>query len=442
MHPAWIALRLTHGLLRPLARRALPGGRLTGHFVAPGLPPLRLTIATPWVGRAPCLPVRALLIVAALASVPAALHAQTLPVSGYVQTVPLGGTAGGAVSDFNRFRLSTTPDVGPLRFEAAYEHVLTLQRTASLPAFNLAAVPGGGEWLDLQWTLTEREHVVWRHRFDRFNVGFAPTDNLEVVAGRQAVSWGTALFLTPSDPFSPFNPVDPFREFRAGVDAARIRYYPGPLSEVDVVVRQTRSPAGAETTALARGLTTVANWELSGWGGTLYGDPAAAFGSAGSLGPWAVRGEGVLRRMAAATVFRGTIGIDRQLQAGGRDLTLAAEYQRDGLGAAGPDELAQLLVSETFLRGEHQVLGRDEAVVQASYQLHPLWSVSGLWLWNLNDRSAILGPSLAYSATDNSAIAAGVFVGVGNDEETADRPLPSEYGLAGVTGFISFNWYF
>ena len=385
---------------------------------------------------------RAVCTAAALAALSGAASAQTLPFSGYVQTVPLGGTAGNALSDFNRFRISTEPAAGPFRFEAAYEHVLTIQRTSSLPAFNLATVPGGSEWLDLQWTLTEREHVVWRHRFDRFNVGFAPTGNLEITAGRQAVSWGTALFLTPSDPFTPFNPVDPFREFRAGVDAARIRYYPGPLSEVDVVVRQTRSPAGEETTALARGLTTVRNWELSGWGGTLYGDAAGAVGTAGSLGSWAVRGEAVVRRMDDLTVFRGTIGIDRQVQAGGRDLTLAAEYQRDGLGAAGPDELADLLLSETFLRGEHQVLGRDEAVLQASYQLHPLWNVAGLWLWNLNDRSAILGPSLAYSAADNAAIAAGVFLGIGNDEATGDLPLPSEYGLAGVTGFISFSWYF
>ena len=385
---------------------------------------------------------RAVCTVAALGALAGTASAQTPPLSGYVQTVPLGGTAGGALSNFNRFRISSEPEAGPFRFGAAYEHVLTLQRAAAIPGFSLAAVPGGSEWLDLQWTLAERDHVVWRHRFDRLHVGFAPTENLEIIAGRQAVSWGTALFLTPSDPFTPFNPVDPFRQFRAGVDAARIRFYPGALSEIDVVFRQTRSPAGEESTALARGLTTFRNWELSGWGGTLYGDPAAAFGSAGSLGSWAVRGEAVLRRMEDLLVLRGTIGLDRQLQVGGKDLTLAVEYQRDGLGAAAADEYPDLLESDTYLRGEHQVLGRDEAVVQASYQLHPLWNVSGLWLWNLNDRSAILGPSVAYSAGDDAAIAAGAFIGIGADAATDDRPLPSEYGLAGVTGFISFSWFF
>ena len=381
-------------------------------------------------------------MVAALAGLSGTAFGQTLPYSGYVQTVPLGGTAGGVLSDFSRFRISTDPSAGPFRFEAAYEHVLNVRRHAAPPGFSLGAVPGGGEWLDLQWTITEREHVVWQHRFDRLSVSYAPTDNLELIAGRQAVSWGTALFLTPSDPFTPFSPVDPFRVFRAGVDAARIRYYPGPLSEVDIVVRQTRTLAGEETTALARGLTTVSNWEISGWGGSLYGDGAAAFGAAGSLGSWAVRGEGVVRRLEHEFVFRGTIGIDRLLQAGGRDLTIGAEYQRDGLGAAGPEELLTVLASDTYLRGEHQVVGRDEAVVQAGYQLHPLWNVSGLWLMNLNDRSAILGPSLRYSAGDNAAIAAGVFIGVGNDASTADLPLPSAYGLAGLSGFISFDWYF
>ena len=386
--------------------------------------------------------VRAVCTVVALAALPATSPAQTLPFSGYVQTVPLGGTGGGALSDFNRFRISSEPQAGPFRFGAAYEHVLTVRRLAALPGFSLGAVPGGSEWLDLQWTITEREHVVWQHRFDRLHVGFAPAENLEITAGRQAVSWGTALFLTPSDPFTPFNPVDPFREFRAGVDAARVRYYPGALSEIDVVFRQTRSRAGEESTALVRGLTTVRNWELSGWGGALYGDPAAAFGSTGSLGGWAVRGEAVLRRLEEMLVFRGTIGVDRQLQVGGRDLTVLFEYQRDGLGAAGPHEYRDLLASETFLRGEHQVLGRDEAVVQASYQLHPLWNVSGLWLWNANDRSAILGPSVAYSASDDAALAAGAFIGIGADAATGDVPLPSEYGLAGLTGFISLSWYF
>jgi len=367
---------------------------------------------------------------------------QAMQLNGYVQAVPVAGTREGQLREFNRVRLFGELEAGTFGFGAAYEHVLTFRRLGKVPEFHLGAVPGGGEWLRLQWTLAERDRVVWQHRFDRLYVGWE-SERLEISAGRQAVSWGTALFLTPSDPFSPFNPVDPFREFRAGVDVARLRFFPSALSEVDLVVRPTQSPAGEEVvTALMRGLTTARNWELSAWVGIVYGDPAGALGAAGSVGGWAVRAEAVLRQLPDRVVFRGTLGLDRQLQVGGRHLTLAVEYQRDGLGADGPDAYPATLGSATFLRGEHQVLGRDEAVVRPSYQLHPLWSLSGLVLWNLNDLSATTGTSVAYSASSNVAVTTGAFLGLGDDDATDARQLPSEHGSAGLSVYLSLSWYF
>ena len=374
------------------------------------------------------------------------LQAQPRPLTGYVQTVPLWAdatplTAGGA-SSFTRLRLTTEPIVGRVAIEVAYEHVPTFRQRPTQPGTGVGTVPSGGKWLTLQWTITNEEHIRWQHRFDRLSVGWSPTGAVELAAGRQAVSWGTTLFLTPADPFIPFNPADPFREFRAGVDAGRLRIYPSPLSEIDLVVRPTKTVVGEEMTALGRGLTTWKNWELSGWGGTLYGDLAGAFGAAGSLGAWAVRGEAVLREQEDALAFRGTIGVDHLRQLNGRDLYLIVEYQRDGLGAAGPEEYLAVLQSDAFRRGEHQVLGRDESVVQASYQLHPLWSLAGLWIWNLNDRSALISPSFAYSASDEVSVSGAVFVGTGDGEITPTQPLPSEYGPLGTKAFVSLSWFF
>ena len=213
------------------------------------------------------------------------------------------------------------------------------------------------------------------------------------------MSWATTLFLTPADPFSPFDPADPFREFRAGVDAARLRYYPTPLSEIDVVVRPTTTDVGTEMTSLARGLTTFRGWEVSGWGGILYDEVAGSVGAAGSLGATAIRGEAVVRKLAGELRLRGTIGLDRRFSIRERDLFLVVEYQRDELGAASADDYPALFESEPFRRGELQVLGRDETALQASFQIHPLWSLSGLLLWNLGDGSAIVSPSFSYSAS-------------------------------------------
>lgn len=374
------------------------------------------------------------------------LVAQTKPVTFYYQNVPLwsqeSDLSRGGFSDFNRFRVMTDPVFGELSFQLAYEQIATFRQSDAQGVF-VGRVPSGGEWLDLQWTIHDDEHFLWDHRFDRLQMSCAPTRTLELTVGRQTVSWATTLLLTPADPFSPFNPADPFREFRAGVDAARVRVYPGPFSEIDVVARPTEHDGlGEELTTVGRGLTTWKGWEISGWGGSLYGDITGAFGAAGSVGSWAVRGEGVVRDVAGHVVFRGTIGVDHQFQAYDRDLYLVVEYQRDGLGAASAEDYVSLFQTDPFLRGELQVLGRDETAVQASYQIHPLWSLAALGLWNLRDGSFLLSPSFAYSLSNEASATGGVFFGFGDDAVTSATPLPSEYGAIGITAYFSLSVFF
>jgi hypothetical protein len=335
------------------------------------------------------------------------------------------------------------PVFGDFSFNVAYEHVLTLRQHDSLGGIFVGDVPSGGEWLDLQWTIEDSTHVLWQHRFDRLAVGWNPIPAFDLMVGRQAISWATTLFLTPADPFSPFNPADPFREFRAGVDAVRAQVFPGPLSQLDFVVRPTESPVlGTEVTALARGLTTWKNWEVSAWGGVLYEELAFAGGTAGSWGPVAIRGEAVVQREEDETVFRGTIGVDRRLTVSRRDLYVIVEYQHDGFGASSPAEYTEVLTSKTFLRGQMQVLGRDEVASQAQYQATPLWGLSLLWLWNLNDHSSLLSPSFSYSASDEATVMGGVFFGLGDDELVAGGGLPSEYGVVGTTVYFSVSVFF
>ena len=125
-----------------------------------------------------------------------------------------------------------------------------------------------------------------------------------------------------------------------------------------------------------------------------------------------------------------------------RDSYVVFEYQRDGLGAASADDYLDIFRSREFQRGEFQVLGRDEMVSQASYQLHPLLNVAGLALWNVNDGSVLISPSVVYSAGDETSISGGLYLGIGDDTVTATRPVPSEYGLSGVTGFAAISWFF
>ena len=398
-----------------------------------------------------------LLVAGALAVGAPPAVAQSSWLTGYVLTNTLfsGATSltEGNASNVNRIRLSTDPVLGPFAFEVAYEHAATFQKNPiplGLGLAGLEAIQSGGEWLGLQGTITrhDQQHVLWRHRFDRLNVAWSPSEAVELSVGRQAISWGTTQIFSPADPFPAFSPTDPFQVFRTGVDAARLRIYPSALSEIDVVFRPSRTDVGEEVTALARGLTTWMNWGLSAWGGTLYGDPTGAVGASGGIGPWALYFEAAVRDYHGTVVGRGSIGTFRQFQVAGRDLVVTVDYQRDGRGASASEELLTVLRSREFRRNEYQVIGRDEAAVSASYQVHPLWTVSGLALWNLNDGSAIVLPSFSYSMSDEAALAGGMFVGIGDSTLVPVRNMPGQivpssvYGLVGTVGYLSLTWYF
>jgi hypothetical protein len=388
-------------------------------------------------------------------------HAQQLPeIRGYYLNVPLWNDstpfAVGGFGDLQRLRLMTEPALGPLDLEVAYEHLLSYSERAVSAAVGSiigGLTPGGGEWLDLQWTIEDSDHWLWRHRFDRLSLRYAG-EAFEVTVGRQTISWATTLFLTPADPFAPFDPADPFREYRGGVDAIRFQAFPGTLSDIDLVLRMSDSRVGETLTALARGRTVWKGWELSAWAGSLHEHAAAAFAAAGAVGRFAIRGELSLREENDELIVRRTIGVDTRVSAFDRDLHLALEYQHDELGASSSEELLELLIPEEFAdgelqvmgrdalaRGELQVLGQDEIAGSGSYQIHPLLNTSLLALWNLNDFSALIVPGASYSASNEVTLQAGLFLGLG---ESAERLLDikSEYGDLPTTVYVSLTAFF
>jgi len=402
---------------------------------------------------------RALLGLLLLGAAAGVARAQLPRISGYYLDVWVGSDqsafADASLLGFQRFRLMTSPTYGRWGFDVAYEHALTVR---SDPLAGLLG-PGGeqgrsaGDFLPLQGTIEETEHLEWRHRVDRVSVAYL-ADAFDVTVGRQPVAWGTTLYLTPADPFQPFDPSDPFREYRVGVDAARVRVFTGPMTEFEAVVRLAETFDDTTVTALARARTAVGRWDLAAWAGVVHDEPSLSAAATVTVAGAAVRSEAVLRRSKdkagnEETVLRFTVGADRSFNLFGRNLYLLAEYQRDGFGAANAAELIPTALSPAFLRGEMQVLGRDEIVALATYEWHPLWILNLLTLWNLNDTSLLLTPSVSFSASNEVIAQAGMFLGVG--EKTLQETLPvagqvtlpgSEYGAVPATGYVSVTIFF
>ena len=380
--------------------------------------------------------------------------AQQSGVSGYylnlwtrVGSSSLGGPSNS--SAFQRMRLMWDGEAGPAAVDVAYEHALTFREPGTLGAQLFTAAAGsasGGDWLSLDGDIDAGEGVVWRHRIDRLSLRFDLGDNADLVVGRQPISWATTLVLTPADPFSPFDPADPFREYRIGVDAARLRYYAGAFTQFEFVARPARVGANGDRTLtlLARGTSNYRGWDFGAWAGNVHDTFGAAAFLSGALGMWAARAEAVVRRVDDRTALRGSVGVDRTFAVGGRQLYVVIEYQHDGLGAASPEELLSVAASRAFAQGEMQALGRDVGALQLSYPLHPLLSASNLVLGSLRDGSFLLGPGLGYSATESVGVQLGAFLGVGEGAglEGFMPRLGSEFGAVPRVLFLSTNFFF
>ena len=350
------------------------------------------------------------------------------------------------VSDFQRLRLMWNGSLGPVRLDAGYEHSLTLREAGTLGAqlFTTAGTASGGDWLSLGGEITSGDRAVWRHRIDRLSMRIDLGRNADLVVGRQPVSWGTTLILTPADPFSPFDPADPFREYRIGVDAARLRYYRGSFTQFEFVARPARIGEGETLTLLARASSNYEGWDMGAWAGAVHDSFGAAAFLSGAVGLWALRAEAEVRDLDDEVVFRGTVGLDRTWPVAGRDLYVVMEYQRDGLGATSPEGLIAAAQSRPFTQGEMQVLGRDVGALQLSYPLHPLVSASALFLGSLRDGSLLVAPGLSYSVTESVAVRLGAFFGTGEEPvvEGGTWALGSEFGALPRVVFAAANLFF
>jgi hypothetical protein len=368
------------------------------------------------------------------------------PITGYALNVgtwsgdsPLAEGGGAA---FQRLRLMAEPSLGPLRFDLAWDQLAILQRPANVGAGLLSSQSSASNWLDLDKELVDRRDFRWTHGLDRLAVSVAGP-GLEATAGRQAISWATTLFFSPADPFAPFDPADPFREYRPGVDAVRVRAFLGPLTEIEGVVRPSKTPDGETTTALLRARTSLGSLDLSGWAGALHDEPAAAIAATVPAAGAAFRGEVSLRRDEDGDgVVRAAVGADRRWTAWGRDLYAIVELQHDGFGAADDDEILAVLGSEPYRRGEMQALGRDELAAQASWQAHPLVALTWLTLWNLRDGSALHSPAVAISATAWLDVRGGAYLATGDDALSPLAAPGSEYGLVPPVGYVSVAAFF
>jgi hypothetical protein len=359
------------------------------------------------------------------------------------------------VSDFMRGRLMLglgASDSAAL--EVHYQHwafVNPLQTASSLFGFPPVADTGSlYRYTRLAWELEETDDFLWVHELDRM-AATVSVSRLDLIFGRQAITWGTGRFWQPTDLFSPFAPLQVDREFKAGNDAARLLLALGNFTQAEFVWAFGRDADPDRSAGVGKLKTLVKDYDVSVLGGWVQTDTVGGGDFAGDLGGTGIglHGEVLFNHVRdRADYLDLLIGLDYRFP--GKGPYLLGEYYYYGVGAANPEGLNQVLLDNRPLSRGTLLLGRHNLGLGAGYEIFPILTGMFNVLVNLTDPSAILNPVLEYSVADNAAATAWCTIPLGEAPTfvlpagglgVPDVLLNSEYGTYPFTLFVEVRLY-
>jgi hypothetical protein len=289
------------------------------------------------------------------------------------------------------------------------------------------------------------------HNLDRLQaVWRAP--QADVIIGRQALAWGNARVINPTDIIAPysFNALD--TEERYGVDAVRVRAPLGNLGELDLGYIPGRGFDFDRGAAFIRTRSYI--WQtdivlmlMAFRNHMLYGvDLTRAIGNAGFWLEAAFVDAGALRasdEVRDRDYFRASIGLDSRIA---RDTYGFIEYHFNSAGASDPDDYPTLAVDSAYRDGAVYLLGRHYLAAGLNFQWTPLVAVAASALCNLNDGSISLSPGLDYNVAENLYLGLGLSVSLGSTANSGTVPgtilYDSEFGAYASFAYASLRYYF
>ncbi|HOX46595.1 MAG TPA: hypothetical protein PK668_23550 [Myxococcota bacterium] len=320
---------------------------------------------------------------------------------------------------------------------------------------------------DGRWAWGEEGDVTAALSLDRLAVRLS-TAYFDLTLGRQAISFGKTYFWNPLDVFQGFDPRQFDRDYKPGVDAARLDVPLGDTAGLTLVGAFGRSPSrdailldppGARTrvveevgvdwygsAVLLRAYATFWDWDFTLQGGKVYGGYQVAGGLAGELGPLEVRAEGgyhfaldgPVELFPAPSHGSAVAGLGHTFDC---SLSLQLEYLYNGAGAPGELLTALLRVAD----GNALHLGTHLLGLSVSYELTGLVKGSLAFLVSASDGSSLLQPGLSASVSDEAELVAGALIAFGarpTGPSALQPGLQSEFGTYPNFYYLEFKYYF
>ncbi len=291
-------------------------------------------------------------------------------------------------------------------------------------------------------------HFGFYQNLDRLSFTWKP-NKADFILGRQAIAWGSARVINPTNVIAPFTFNELDKEDVYGVDALRVRIPTGNLSEVDVGYLPGHHFDFHQGALFLRGRMNLRHTDLTLTLGSFRENLLVGLDVARSLGQmgFTLEAAAVGVRFTDSTIrgpnyARVSVGLDRSLSS--RTYALM-EYHFNSAGAGDPADYSGLFSQPAYQTGNVYLLGRHYLSFGGSYQATPLHELRLLAVANLGDGSFSLSPSWEFNLTANSYIGAGANISLGKGPSLLPGQLPrfrSEFGMYPDLYYMSYRYFF
>lgn len=300
--------------------------------------------------------------------------------------------------------------------------------------------------LPSNWDGTESFSIIQNP--DRLNISLR-TSVATLTAGRQAIYWGVAKSVSPTDFIAPFQYGTMNTDYRTGVDAVRSIFPLGIMSELDAGYVFGKDAGFTDSGCWLRG-----RFYLFRTDATLL---AACFREnlmvGGSLNRTLGGGTGWMECAIVSTNFFS----HNETEGENTFFSLSAGYDRSWFNAvlygfleyhfnsSGSDDSADyidIITNPAWTNGGIYLLGKHYLSPGISWTVTPLLGFTGQILVNLTDGSAYLSMTGEYDVLQNTVMNAGVSTGLGRTSENPAVNIRSEFGSWPGYYFLSVGYYF
>lgn len=323
-------------------------------------------------------------------------------------------------------------------FEMHYD-IQPIYHSADNLDFNLAAANQKNHYRidDIHASLDETNHLTTYQNLDRLNIQYH-LENGELTLGRQAMSFGSARNINPTDIFLPFTLLTLNQEYRSGIDAIRYQHYINDFFTLDTGLVLGTDIDRKNSAGYFRLRQSINSYDIETMlitmdKANLYG--VGIQGAIADLGAWL---EAAYMDAEHQQYWRVSTGLDYAVN---ESIFAMVEYHYNGAGEKQTENYLSNASSTAYQKYGVHLMGQHYLMPSISWTANALLNVSAAVYYNLDDSSALFNIAAETSWSDNVYSQFGLFQGFGKQTQSITQ-AGSEYGDSPLMLYTSLGVYF